>query len=353
MERRKPRNSKLCDALRTPDSNAVMSATIPLRTLLGLAEQRPAWEALEDLVDASRDAAASSSLVLLHGPSGSGKSFLVNQIAQRQADVGTVTSVKAEGFRSERSTRENDGEAAASSDPDLLIIEDLQYLPLGGVESLLQILDDRQACGRPTVITASAGPRHLQYRGEPYPSRLTSRLAGGLVVAVPLPSRASCTLALQEFLSEEGLTVPEPVIAHLVGAHRSLRALEGAVHQLVLLAKLDKKPFQTEPLLEHFQQQAPAEKSTVERIVQRVAKCFQVTPKDVRSRSRQRGVVVPRHVSMYLVRRLTPLSFQQIAAYFGDCDHGTVLHACRKMEKTIAADPQLGGTVRQLQDDLA
>jgi len=329
----------------------MITASVP-RRMIPISEQAPAWLALEDIVRADRPD-ASSALVVLHGPAGCGKSFLAQQIADQVAETGTVAIMKAEGFRSARSTRANDGELAANADPDLLVIDDLQFLPLGGVEALLQILDEREASGRPTIVVASAGPRHLCYRGERYPSRLTSRLAAGLVVEVPLPSRRNCAAALDELVRDAGLSVPTAVIQKLAQMHRSLRALEGAVNQLVLLARIDKKPFQTAPLLEHFEQQAPPEKSAVERIVQRVAKCFQVTPKEVRSRSRQRGIVVPRHVSMYLIRRLTPLSFQQIASYFGDCDHGTVLHACRKMERTIADDPQLGGTVRQLHDDLA
>ena len=44
-------------------------------------------------------------------------------------------------------------------------------------------------------------------------------------------------------------------------------------------------------------------------------------------------MLLPRQVGMYLARKLTPLSLQQIGAYFGGRDHSTVLHACRKVEQ--------------------
>ena len=55
---------------------------------------------------------------------------------------------------------------------------------------------------------------------------------------------------------------------------------------------------------------------------------------------------------MYLARQLTPLSLQQIGAYFGGRDHSTVLHACRKVERALDGDAVLSGAVRQLHAEL-
>ena len=55
---------------------------------------------------------------------------------------------------------------------------------------------------------------------------------------------------------------------------------------------------------------------------------------------------------MFLARQLTRLSLDQIGAYFGGRDHSTVLHACRKVAGVLHHDAALGGTIRQLQEDL-
>jgi chromosomal replication initiator protein len=73
----------------------------------------------------------------------------------------------------------------------------------------------------------------------------------------------------------------------------------------------------------------------------------------MRSASRLRNTLLPRQVGMYLARQLTPLSLEQIGAYFGGRDHSTVLHAVRKVEQALAHDAALSGAVRQLQADLA
>jgi chromosomal replication initiator protein len=320
-----------------------MNASSPLHCLLSVPEQYPARVALHDLL-----AGAGPLLLVLHGSSGSGKSKLVQWFVDQ---APTCSVIAAGDLKAERSTRIS--EDCDTTDEDFLVVEDLQFLPLNAVETFVERLDERQARNLPTIITASAGPRHLRFRGQLYPARLTARLAAGLVVDVPLPRAATRRSVLDELLRSAHLEVPESVVAPLAEQSRSLRSLIGAVHQLELLAKLQPGPFQAGPLLDHFRKQWAADKTTVDRIVQSVAGHFHVAVKDVRSHSRRRGIVVPRHVGMYLARQLTPLSFQQIGAYFGGCDHATVLHACRKMEKTLAGDPHLGGAVRQLHDDLA
>jgi chromosomal replication initiator protein len=90
----------------------------------------------------------------------------------------------------------------------------------------------------------------------------------------------------------------------------------------------------------------------VDRIVRRVSAYFRLEPRQLRSQRRQRRLLIARQVSMYLARRLTPLSLQQIGACFGGRDHTTVLHACRKVEQALERDAQLSGAVHDLQAEL-
>ena len=104
---------------------------------------------------------------------------------------------------------------------------------------------------------------------------------------------------------------------------------------------------------EHFRSLVDATRLTVERIAERVGSCFQVAPRDLQSRRRSQSIVMPRQVGMYLARKLTGLSLDQIGAYFGGRDHSTVLHACRKVEQALTSNAVLSGAVRQLHADLA
>jgi chromosomal replication initiator protein len=251
--------------------------------------------------------------------------------------------------RSEDSPADDD--LAAVGDADLVVVDDLHLLPERGVETLVHLLDRGLARGQQWVFTAVEGPARLTR----LPGRLTSRLAGGLVVGLDPPSPAGRRAVLAAFASRDGLAVPDDVLDWLAGhAAGSFRELEGAVTRLGTLARLNGGLLPPpEDVREQFRAESDARQPTVERIVQRVGRYYRVDPGQLQGPSRTRGVLLPRQVGMYLARRLTALSLEQIGAYFGGRDHSTVLHACRKVEQALDRDVTLSGAVRQLHADLA
>ena len=55
---------------------------------------------------------------------------------------------------------------------------------------------------------------------------------------------------------------------------------------------------------------------------------------------------------MYLARKLTKNSLQEIGAAFGGRDHGTVIHATRTVEEKMAADPDLSGISHRMEEEM-
>jgi chromosomal replication initiator protein len=302
---------------------------------LPLPENRSALLAVQRLADGG-DVDA----VYLHGPSGSGKTHLAHLLLELLRDR-TAACVSA---------REEFASGSNCPDGDLLIVEDVQFLPEGGVERFVDLLDRRQ--GRATLVTGNAGPGTLRHRGQRLPARLTSRLAAGLVVSVAPPGPASRRLVLDRWLADHRFEVAPEIVDWLARKARGLRAFESAVGQIALLRKMSDKAPGVDSIREHLEKHLDADRPSVDRIAGHVAGHYRVPAKELRSRSRRRAVLVPRHVSMYLTRQLTPMSFQQIGSYFGGCDHSTVLYACRKVEEALGEDAVLSGTVRQLHDEL-
>jgi chromosomal replication initiator protein len=237
----------------------------------------------------------------------------------------------------------------AARESDLLILEDLQHLPPRSVDAVSRLLDYRLVRDRQTVVTASLGPGQL----TELPRRLTGRLTVGLVVGLGPFSPMSRLTFLQARARRRQVTVDRTILAWLaeqVGG--SARQLDGALGRVEALARmLGRAPTLLE-VQEQFQEEAQAARPSVERIIERVGRYFAVEPGQIRSRKRGRNALLPRQVGMYLARVLTPLSLQQIGAYFGGRDHSTVLHACRKVEQAMARDSSLSGAVRQLHADL-
>ena len=296
--------------------------------------------------------------LLLHGPTGTGKSHLVtalvNEATRQRRDL--LVSVTAAGDfdaairLAERGiTEEADNLLDAGRSCDLLVIEDLQHLSVHAVESLVQLFDERLARQQQMVFTAVTGPKHLKR----LPVRLTSRLSSGVVVGLDPLAPASRLLLLKDRSQRRHLVLANEVLDWLsnhVGS--SGRAIEGAITRLESLTKVQKRTPDLAAVAALFRTEAELATPTVERIVERVSGYFQVEPKQVQSRGRHRHALLPRQVGMYLARQLTPLSLEQIGAYFGGRDHSTVLHACRKVELALETDAVLSGAVRQLHADL-
>jgi chromosomal replication initiator protein len=319
---------------------------------------------LESLV--TRGTAPSPSLLFLHGPSGTGKTYLVANLAEEasrrapQVTVRLLTS-DARGTRAEidsewaslfahASQADTDIEKGAIRQADLLILEDLHHLPASQATTLVGLLDRRYARQQALVCTASVGPAQLVH----LPPGLRNRLARGLVLGLDRLSPRSRQLFLEQRRAQRGLPVSSAVLAWLAGQiPGSFRQLEGALSKLEALCKLQGPIHDPRDVAEHFQAESESQRLTVEGIVAEVSRYFRIAPRQLRSRKRLPTALLARQVSMYLARKMLHLPLQQIGAYFGGYDHTTVLHACRKIDQDLTRNPALSDAVRHLQAELA
>lgn len=312
-------------------------------TFVAVPEVRSALAAAEQL---AADPRGGPHPLFLHGPAGSGKSHLLSALVERLLSRGPRQAVTHLSVSDWNSLAQRDHDALESARrADLLAVEDVQHLSARGGEALAVVLDERQPRGLPIVLTASAGPRRLGL-----PERLASRLAGGLVVGLEPLSVTSRLLLLQDKAQRRQLAVPTDVLAWLAQHAATGRQLDGALVQLEALTRASRRPLDLAVVAEHFAQPA---KPSVDHIARQVGSYFRVELRQLRSEQRGRHILWPRQVGMYLARRLTGLSLTQIGDYFGGRDHSTVLHACRKVERTLAQDARLSGAVRQLYLNLA
>ncbi len=297
-------------------------------------------------------------LLFLHGPPGTGKSHLVSALVKEVTRSGKWHGnlvATADLFRREpgESTEATPECGWRPHETDLLVLEDVQHLPPVAMEMLVQLLDERRAHGLPTVLTASTGPRHLGQVRERWPSRLISRLAGGLVVGLEPLRASSRQVLLAELAQRRQLAIDQDILAWLAeNVSGGTRQLEGVMHQLAELTRLQGKPLDVAAVANHLRELLEASRPTVERVAREVGGYFRLKPRQLQSQGRQRNILLPRQIGMYLARQVTALSLGEIGAYFGGRDHSTVLHACRKVEQALQRDLVLAGAVRQIHADL-
>ncbi len=287
--------------------------------------------------------------VYLHGPAGCGKTHLVQSFVGdflRQHSDATANILAASDVRAR-------AEAASEllrevGTCDLLVLEGLQHLTAASAEPLVQLFDERLLHERQMVFTANIGPRDLP--GAPY--RLTSRLAAGLVVSLQPFGPASRLRFLEERVGRRQLAIRPDVLAWLADRlPGSGRQLDAAAARLESLVKQHGHLPDLATVARDFESEARVA-PLLNRIIERVSRYFQVEQRQIQSRRRSHKALIPRQVGMYLARRLTPLSLEEIGASFGGRDHSTVLHACRKIANSLDTDAGISGAVRQLQAEL-
>ena len=136
----------------------------------------------------------------------------------------------------------------------------------------------------------------------------------------------------------------------------NLRLLRGALTRVVALSSMTGTPITRGLVDEALPGKAPArvlrKEPTTEEIQDAVCSRFHLEKADLLSSSRAGPLVEARQLSMYLTRELTPMSLPQIARAFKRRDHTTVLHALRRVESRLEAEPSMRETVAELSAEL-
>jgi chromosomal replication initiator protein len=234
---------------------------------------------------------------------------------------------------------------------DVLLIDDIHFI--AGKEATQEeffhtfnVLFDMH---KQIVISSDRSPKEIKGIEE----RLVSRFEWGLVTDIQPPDLETRIAILQNKAREENLTVPQEVVRYIATYITSnIRELEGAMITVLAYSRLTEQKITLTMVEEVLRDLIGSEKIkpiTVEMVQRAVADHFDVRIADLRGRSRQRQVVQPRQMAMYLCKEMIPsLSLNDVGEAFGGKDHSTVLYACDKVQTEMKAKPLMRQTVEML-----
>jgi chromosomal replication initiator protein len=105
-------------------------------------------------------------------------------------------------------------------------------------------------------------------------------------------------------------------------------------------------------VLKKFFKQGERPEITVEEIMKTVAAKFNIRIADLKSQKKNKNLVIPRQIAMYLARKLTSQSFPDIGAKIGGKDHSTVIYANNKIRDLLEKDTKIESVVREIEESL-
>ena len=134
----------------------------------------------------------------------------------------------------------------------------------------------------------------------------------------------------------------------------NIRELEGALNQLLAYAEMRGVTPDisiAEGLIGNIRVSRP-QHLLPRQIIEKTARHFQIDSKEICSAKRDKHIVVPRQIAMYLLRSELHLSFPKIAVELGRKDHTTAIHSVEKIEKAMKLDFMIREQVAEIREKL-
>ncbi len=229
---------------------------------------------------------------------------------------------------------------------DVLLIDDIQFI--SGKEStqeeFFHTFNALHDNGKQIVLSCDSPPKAL----NPLEERLRSRFEWGLIADIQSPDLETRIAILRSKAERQDFPIPPDVIQYLARRIPSnIRELEGSLNRIIAYASLNERQLSVELAAAALDSLSGPKRAqlTPQTIIACVAKYFSLSVDDLQSKSRDKSVVVPRQISMYLVREETSASLEQIGQLLGGRDHTTVMHGWDKMSGLVQEDHQLRNDV--------
>ncbi len=297
--------------------------------------------------------------LFLYGGVGLGKTHLMqavgNEIAKLQPEA-RILYISSETFVKEfmDSIRfKKKGFSDKYRNVDVLIVDDMQFIAgkEKTQEEFFHTFNALHQSNKQIIISSDKPPKSIPTLTE----RLRSRFEWGMAIDIQMPDYETRCAIVETKASLSGVELTRDTIEYLANNIKTnIRELEGALNQLLAYAEMrgvTPDLSTAEGLLGSVRQSRP-QHLTAKQIIDKTARHFQIDASEICSAKRDKHIVVPRQVAMYLLRSELHLSFPKIASELGRKDHTTAIHSVEKIEKAIKLDFLIREQVADIREKL-
>jgi chromosomal replication initiator protein len=233
---------------------------------------------------------------------------------------------------------------------DVLLIDDVQFITgkERTQEEFFHTFNALYDAQKQIVLTSDCPPRDIPGIEE----RLHSRFEWGLIADIEPPDLETKIAILKRKAENQQTDLPDDVALFLAtNSKHNIRELEGSLVRLLAMASLRGLPLSkalAQDAVRNVLRRDEENGISIRRIQNVVAAQYKVKVDSLVARSNVRNVLLPRQLAMYLCKRLTKKSYPEIGRQFGGKHHTTVMHSVQKIDRLVASDVDIRGTVDKL-----
>ncbi|MCX6723925.1 MAG: chromosomal replication initiator protein DnaA [Candidatus Staskawiczbacteria bacterium] len=276
--------------------------------------------------------------LFIYGGTGLGKTHLIQAIGNKISDEQKKKKVKyissekfVSGIVSAIRTNSMEAFKASLAPIDVLILDDIQFIAgkNKSQEEFFHVFNSLYEKNKQIILSSDRPPNAIAELEE----RLKSRFEGGMIADVSLPDYETRLVILKTKLQEKNMNLPEEVLDYIAtNVKKNIRELEGALNKILICDKLNQELNieAVKKLLKGFIF-SPFDVANYKKIIETVAKFYNLEEKNLFDPTRRKEIVKPRQVAMFLLRKELKYSFPAIARKFGGKDHTTAIYAYKKI----------------------
>ena len=298
--------------------------------------------------------------LFLYGGVGLGKTHLMqaigNEIVRRNPSC-RLRYITSEEFTNEfiDSVRSRKTKAFAQTyrSLDVLIVDDIQFIGSKEKtqEEFFHTFNTLHQAGKQIIMSSDKRPREIPNL-EP---RLRSRFEMGMSADIQRPDLETRSAIVQRKALQENIQLSAELVEFLARQYQhNIRELEGALTQLIAYCEV--RGIQPSIVVAKglSGNVVPRRRTlTPTTVIDKTAAYFNLQPDDLTGIKRDKDIVVPRQIAMYLIHEELNLSFPKIALALGKRDHTTAIHSVRKIERLIETDDDLRSDVNHIKERIS
>lgn len=235
---------------------------------------------------------------------------------------------------------------------DMLIVDDVQFI--AGKEKMQEeffhTFNALHQANKQIIISSDKPPRDIPTLEE----RLRSRFVWGMTIDMQNPDFETRCAIVQAKAEGTGIELPTEVCEYLAtNIPTNIRELEGALNQVLAFCEMrGLAPDLTITASLLGASKTRPKHLSAKHIIERTARHFQIPVEDMLGPKRDKDIVVPRQVAMYMLRSELHLSFPKIARELGRKDHTTAIHSVEKIEKESRLDTDIRNAITDIKERL-